>query len=282
MSRLPVRERHAVIQELYSRFHDPKYLQWDPLLVIREHAGSPDQEYIALVSALFAFGGVKQIIASVRNALSRLGLEPAATAPPGCIPGLTERDLQERLSGFRHRIYVDQDLVALTRLYQKSVEVHGSLRDHFLIHHRPGEETIERGLTGLIQDYKTWAGALSLKGPHFKHMLNSPADGSTCKRWLMYLKWMVRTDDGIDLGLWAKPGGSGSALRPDQLLIPLDTHLFKISRSLGLTRKRTANWKTALEVTRSLKAIDPADPTRFDFSLCRYGMFDYRKILTKV
>lgn len=292
MTRLSIEGRNAVIRDLYSRFHDPKYLQWDPLGVIREHAGSRDQEYIALVSALFAFGGVKQIIASVRNALLRLDLDSGPrmgrerAQARVSVRELSENELQARLAGFRHRIYVDRDLVALTLLYQKSVQVHGSLREHFLVHHLPEEETIERGLTGLIRDYKSWADALSLRGPHFKHMLNSPADGSTCKRWLMYLKWMVRPDDGIDLGLWSGAGGLGTTdarnPRPDQLLIPLDTHLFKISRTLRLTRKRTANWKTALEVTRSLKTLDPADPTRFDFSLCRYGMFDYRNILTKV
>jgi uncharacterized protein (TIGR02757 family) len=274
MSRLSLQTRNTVIEELYSRFHDPKFLEWDPLIVIRAHAGSPDQEYIALMSALFAFGGVKQIIASVRNALSRLGLEPGASARERQVVFWKERDLQKRLEGFRHRIYVDQDLIALTLLYQKSVQVHGSLKEHFLAHHRGDAESVERGLAGLIADYKAWSDALSLKGRHFKHMLNSPEDGSTCKRWLMFLKWMIRADDGIDLGLWSGPG-----VRADQLLIPLDTHLFKISRTLRLTRKKTANWKTVLEVTRSLKKLDPQDPTRFDFSLCRYGMFDYRKIL---
>jgi len=91
----------------------------------------------------------------------------------------------------------------------------------------------------------------------------------------MYLKWMVREDDGIDLGLWR----AHKDLRPDQLLIPLDTHLFKISKKLGLTRKNTPNFKMAIEVTRGLKKTDALDPTRFDFSLCRFGMFDYRKLL---
>jgi uncharacterized protein (TIGR02757 family) len=86
---------------------------------------------------------------------------------------------------------------------------------------------------------------------------------------------MVRPDDGIDLGLWS----GHLELTPRQLLIPLDTHLFKISKKLGLTRKKTANWMTAQEVTRSLARIDPEDPTRFDFSLCRYGMFEYRRML---
>ena len=271
MTRINALARERIVRELYERFHDPRYLEWDPLGVVRVFSGSPDQEYVALISALFAFGGVKQIIASVRNAVARLGLDPgrARIRTPG------EAELAECLRGFTHRIYVDRDLVAITLLYQRSVLVHGSLRSHFLAHHDSSAETIERGLAGLIRDYKLWSEALSLKGPHFKHMLNSPEDGSTCKRWLMLLKWLIRPDDGIDLGLW----GGAPGLTPAQLLIPLDTHLFKISRTLKLTRKKTANWATAVEVTRNLKKLDPLDPVKYDFSLCRYGMFDYRGML---
>ncbi len=274
MAKLSVKDREAVIQGYYKQFHQVKYLEWDPLTVVRSYQGSPNQEYVALISALFAFGGVKQIIASVRNATGRLDLSPGRK-----IETLSEAELMERLKGFVHRIYVDRDLVALTLLYQRSIREHGSFLNHFLSHHRADEETVESGLAGLISDYKAWALESKFKpAAHFKHMLNSPEQGSTCKRWLMYLKWMVRADDGIDLGLW----NGDKRLRPDQLLIPLDTHLFKISKKLGLTGKRTANWKTSVEVTRSLKKIDPMDPTRFDFSLCRFGMFDYRKILEKV
>ena len=272
MKRPNASERGAIIEALYAQFHQPQFLEWDPLGVIRNYGGSSDQEYIALISALFAFGGVKQIIASVRNALTRLDLHPES----GKIRNFKEAELISRLQGFAHRIYVDRDLVAITLLYQQSCTVYGSLKEHFLVHHDSSAETIEQGLTGLIRDYKLWANALSLKGPHFKHMLNSPEDGSTCKRWLMLLKWLVRTDDGIDLGLWSGTKG----LEPAQLLIPLDTHLFKISKTLRLTQKKTANFATSIEVTRNLKKLDPRDPVKYDFSLCRYGMFDYRGMLT--
>jgi uncharacterized protein (TIGR02757 family) len=268
MGRINAEERKRIVFELYDRFHQRSFLEWDPLSVIREFTGGPDQEYVALVSALFAFGGVKQIIASVKQAMERIGLQ----REPGVL-GRDREELEAKLRGFCHRIYVDQDLVHLTLLYRQSCRVHGSLRAHFLAHHVSSSPTIEAGLTGLIRDYRLWSGKLGhLPGPHFKHMLNSPEGGSTCKRWLMFLKWMVRPDDGIDLGLW----WGSPELRTDQLLIPLDTHLFKISRRLGLTRRKSANWAAAIEVTSNLKKLDPLDPTRFDFSLCRYGMLDYR------
>ncbi len=271
MARISAKDRERLLHEYYDRFHRPEFLEWDPLTVIREYEGSPHQEYVALVSAILAFGGVKQIITSVRELLSRLDLHEREV-----LTSLNVNSLEKRLAGFVHRIYVDKDLVLLTLLYQESLNRYGSLGHHFNSHHKSESETVEEGLAGVIRDYKRWASEFDFKpGAHFAHMLNSPKDGSTCKRWLMYLKWMIRKDDGIDLGLWQKFEG----IRPDQLLIPLDTHLFKISKKLGLTQKKTANWKTSIEVTRNLKKTDPLDPTRFDFSLCRFGMFDYRKLL---
>lgn len=260
------------VLECYEQFHDPKYLELDPLLIIREHLGSEQVEEVALIGALFAFGAVGQIKKSLSLALSKTALVDHARVQD-------EKELAalwfEALRGFRHRIYVDRDLVLLKLLYRRSLLEHGSLENHFLKHHRNDSETVEQGLAGLIQDYRNWTNEIEFKpGLFFHHMLNSPEQKSACKRWVMYLKWMVRKDDGLDLGLW-KNGG----VRSDQLVIPMDTHLFEISRKLRLTRRKTVNWQTALEVTRSLKKIDAEDPTKFDFSLCRIGMLKYRKMI---
>jgi uncharacterized protein (TIGR02757 family) len=274
MSRISLQEREALLHEYYRRFHQPRFLEWDPLLLVREFEGRDVQEYVALLAGLMAFGGVKQILASLRKITARLELHEHSDALNWPI-----EKLAKQLDGFTHRVYVGRDLALLTSLYQESRKRYGSLGAHFLSHHEATNETIEQGLTGVIADYKEWASVSKFKpGAHFKHMLNSPEQGSTCKRWLMYLKWMIRADDGIDLGLWREH----SAIRPDHLLIPLDTHLFKISKKLGLTKKNTPNFKMSIEVTRALKKTDPLDPTRFDFSLCRFGMFDYRKILSSV
>jgi len=260
------------ILECYRNFHDPKYLELDPLIIIRSYLGKKEAEEIALIGALFAFGAVAQIQKSLHQAISRTASLTAASPLYQ-----SEKDwanaLFESLKGFRHRIYVDRDLVMLKLLYRRSVLNFGSLENHFLKHHQATAETIEQGLAGLIADYRQWVEEIEFKpGAHFQHMLNSPEQKSACKRWLMYLKWMIRKDDGMDLGLW-----KDDAIRTDQLLIPMDTHLWKISKTLRLTNRKTVNWLTAVDVTQALKKIDSSDPTRFDFSLCRYGMLKYRK-----
>ena len=281
------KQAHALILEYYTRFHDPKYLEWDPLLIARQYLGTKDAELIALMSALFAFGGVKQIIKSLSNAIEKLEIAAHRKNNQSLLQVIQEFEnehelgifLEEKLKGFRHRVYVDRDLVMIILLYRRSCMEHGSLKDHFLHHHDPSSETVEEGLVGLIADYRAWSKEIVYHpGRFFNHMLNSPEQKSACKRWLMFLKWMVRADDGIDLGLWAS-AGARKKIRTDQLLIPMDTHLFKISKRLKLTRKKTANWASSIEVTRNLKKLDAADPTKFDFALCRFGMLDYRKLL---
>ena len=76
---------------------------------------------------------------------------------------------------------------------------------------------------------------------------------------------MVRGPDGLDLGLW-------DFIPPSQLIIPLDTHIYKMARVLKLTRRKSPNWLMAREITKNLKALDPHDPVKYDFALTRLGI----------
>jgi uncharacterized protein (TIGR02757 family) len=81
---------------------------------------------------------------------------------------------------------------------------------------------------------------------------------------MLLLRWMARPADGVDLGVWPIP--------PSQLLVPVDTHIHKLARNLGLTRRNDVSWRTASEITAALRRFDPADPVKYDFSLCHLGM----------
>ena len=87
---------------------------------------------------------------------------------------------------------------------------------------------------------------------------------SACKRLLLYCRWMIRPDDGLDLGLWS--------LSPAVLVMPIDTHVHRIARNLGLTDRNDASWVTAAEVTSALREFDAEDPVKYDFALCHLGI----------
>ncbi len=93
-----------------------------------------------------------------------------------------------------------------------------------------------------------------------------PSAGSACKRLNLFLRWMVRSDE-VDLGVWR-------SVRPGQLIVPLDTHIIRLARCLRLTRYTSPGWKMAADITARLRALDPHDPVRFDFSICHVGMMN--------
>lgn len=99
-------------------------------------------------------------------------------------------------------------------------------------------------------------------------------DGSACKRLCMFLRWMVRKDSPVDLGIWRN-------VNPKDLIIPLDVHVHKMALELGLTSRKKADMKAAIEVTEVMRQIFPEDPTRGDFALFGCGIEREREILTK-
>ena len=118
----------------------------------------------------------------------------------------------------------------------------------------------------LAMDYSAVFGGREIPADsYFPFFFPSPASGSACKRLCMYLRWMVRPADGIDLGLWREVSAA-------KLVIPVDAHIQRISRYLGLTNRKQADWRMAREITQALRRLDPADPVKYDFSLCHLGI----------
>ena len=98
-----------------------------------------------------------------------------------------------------------------------------------------------------------------------KHVA-TPGRNSACKRINMFLRWMVRNDNkGVDFGLWNK-------IKPSQLICPCDLHVDRVARVLGFIKRKQTDWKTALELTENLRAMDPLDPVKYDFALFGLGI----------
>ena len=98
-----------------------------------------------------------------------------------------------------------------------------------------------------------------------KHV-SSPERKSTCKRLVMYLRWMVRNDNkGVDFGIW-------ESIKPSQLICPCDLHVDRVARKLKLIKRKQTDWQTALELTNNLRKFDPVDPVKYDFALFGLGI----------
>ncbi len=253
------------LEQLYQQ-RSPSHLANDPLSFCHRYHNPADQEVAALLAAVFAYGSVKVIKGSLSRVFSIMD-----DAPARFVDRFTPKKQRLLCDGFKHRFNDAGDLAALFWAIRQMREQQGSIEAFFSRFHDPQAETVERGLHGfstavLALDYRPIFGRGSLlPDGSFRFLFPSPQGGSACKRLCMFLRWVVRPADGVDLGLW-------QTVRPSQLIIPVDRHIERISRLLGLTTRRTPDWRMALEITAALRGLAPDDPVRYDFSLCHLGI----------
>jgi uncharacterized protein (TIGR02757 family) len=259
-------ERLDALYQLYG----PETVATDPILFPGRYAGSEDREVAGWIASAFAYGQVPVIQSSVGRLLAALGPHPARA-----LDGIRSfRELaSDALAGFRHRFHGALDAAALLFVIARAREAGGgTLRGFFESAFRPEDRDTGPLLSRAVAriealDYRPVLGTRRLAGGSpVRFFFPDPASGSACKRWNLYLRWMVRRD-ALDFGLW--PG-----IPTDRLVVPTDTHVHRIARRLGLTRRRTADWKAARQITDALARFDPADPVRFDYALCRIGILD--------
>ena len=216
----------------------------DPMLVAREKK----DETIALICALFAYGNAKQIV----KFLSTLDFD---------LLSASDAKIRSTLTKHYYRFQNSDDVTELF-ITLKRMKNENSLEEVFLKGYKK-ENLVLDGLAVLIE--KLWS-LNSYNSRGYKFLLGEPPhqkSSSTYKRWNMYLRWMVRKDS-IDLGLWKE-------VRRSDLLMPLDTHTFAVSRALGLLARKTYDLKAVLELTNKLKSFDNLDPIKYDFALYRLG-----------
>jgi len=250
------------IEEIYEKFHSPEFLTSDPLLVVHRYRSSDMLPEIALLSALLSYGRVSQIIKAIESVL-----QLTDDLSSEFLVSTSNNDILGLLSEFKYRFHTGKDIALLLIVLKDIRSEYGSLTDLT-------KELWERSSSGELlfenftQEFKMRAiNYPELHEPSFDWLFPSPSKGSPCKRIAMYFRWMVREDDGIDLALW-------QFIPTSELTIQVDTHVARVSKELGLTKRRGTSWKMAREITDNLQKLCSKDPVRYDFSLCRAGMFE--------
>jgi uncharacterized protein (TIGR02757 family) len=248
-----VAELKQGLEALYRRYNRRVFVHPDPLEFLYRCETPADQEIVGLVSATLAYGRVAQILSSIERVLAVMGGSPRAfveTATPAA--------LARTFRGFKHRFTTGEEMAFLLTGVRNALREHGSLEALFLAGMGGRDETVLPGLALFVERLRVYAG-----GP-CASLLSSPSDGSACKRLNLWLRWMVRRD-AVDPGPWKN-------VTRTRLVVPLDTHMFRMADRLGLTTRRQADLKTALEVTQGFARLRPDDPVRYDFSLTRLGI----------
>lgn len=242
------------------------HLQNDPLSFCHRFKTPEDQEVAGLIASSFAYGNVKIILRNLEFIFSRMG-----NSPRSFVANFDPAKDKQLFSGFKHRFNDARDLCALLYATRVMLEDSGSLENFFCKGYDRQKNDLSDALaiftsSILAFDYTPVFGTPAPpEDSYFSFLFPSPLSGSACKRLCMFLRWMVRPADGIDLGTW-------KSIPPAKLIIPVDAHIQRICRLLGFTGRKQADWKMACEITAALRKLSPEDPVRYDFSICHLGI----------
>lgn len=256
--RIPASGLKGFLDDAATRFNTTDFIAGDPISAPHRFKRLPDREIMGFWAATLAWGQRQTIIRSAEWLAELMD-----HAPHDFILNHVERD-RERFLAFKHRTFQATDTLWFLEYLQQYYRRHDSLETAFAQHIGPGDTTVENALIGFHRDFFDHPDAPQRTRKH----VATPERGSTCKRLNMFLRWMVRRDDrGVDFGVWRQ-------IRPARLLIPLDVHVERVARHLGLLHRTQTDWKAVLELTENLRAFDADDPVRYDFALFGLGVLE--------
>ena len=270
------------LHALYAAHHKEENLAMDPVGWLDRSLDVRDLELWSILLQGISYGRVEQIRVSYRALLQRfesLGLAPngaglytwlAANDP-------TAAEVTKELRGWKHRLNVHGDIQQVLTVLRTQVCVpNRSIATWFASLEGDGfEERVMRFCSSFevapkARRSRGWGGTgASWFAP-------TPARGGTAKRLMMWLRWMLR-EDGVDLGLWRTLLPETSGITQADLLIPVDTHIFRFAREWKLVSHKNPTWASVKSITAALKAVDPLDPIRFDFAICHAGKLAARQ-----
>lgn len=240
----------------YIQYNKAAFIENDPVLIPHRFSKKEDQEISAFFAATFAWGQRKTIIQKTMELMELMD-----HAPHQFILQHKDSDLKKLLH-FKHRTYQATDTFYFIDFLHRHYSEHASLENAFSDFMKKKDADVSNGLIG----FENYFFNVDYAPQRTRKHVATPQRNSSCKRLNMFLRWMVRKDEhGVDLGLWKK-------IKASQLLCPLDVHVGRIARELGLLNRDKDDWQSVLELTAALREFDPADPVKYDYALFGRGV----------
>ncbi|KAA3621273.1 MAG: TIGR02757 family protein [Bacteroidetes bacterium] len=234
----------------------PNYILGDPISIPHSYQKLQDIEITAFWTAMLAWGKRSIIINKSRELFDLMD-----GAPHDFILNHEEKDRQ-RFENFKHRTFQYTDTLYFLEFLQNFYREQESLENAFSRFLKPDDEHVGPALTGFHELFFS----LPVAPQRTRKHVSTPARNSACKRLNMFLRWMVRQDEvGVDFGLWKQ-------ISPAQLLIPLDVHVDRVARKLGLLQRKQTDWTALMELMQVLRSFDPEDPGKYDYALFGIGV----------
>jgi uncharacterized protein (TIGR02757 family) len=244
----------AFLNKKVDLYNQPSFINSDPVCIPHLFTAKQDIELAGFFAAIFAWGNRTTIINKSKELMQLMDNSPHQFILQH------DPDHLKPLMLFKHRTFNSGDLLYFIEILKQHYLTHDSLENAFF----PSTNlTVEEALNN-FKDY-----FFSL--PHLKRTekhISSPLQKSTCKRLNMFLRWMVRKDNkGVDFGLWRK-------ISPAQLICPIDIHVSRVARRIGLLQRKQTDWQAATELTEALREFDNKDPVKYDFALFGLGVME--------
>lgn len=235
--------------ELADRYETPEFIIGDPSWFMHQVVGQQNQEAMAFIASCLSYGSRKQFLPKIDFMLHASD----GKVYDWIVSGDFEKDIPLDKTRCYYRLYKFSDIHMLLRGLQEILRKYGSLAEYCRSVVGP-----EGNAVSFLSDISSYFRALGLKG-----IVPAPLS-SVCKRPCMFLRWMVRDNSPVDLGLWKDIVDSST------LIIPLDTHVVQTARHFGLIETQSTSWHTAVSLTNLMAEAFPGDPARGDFAL--YGL----------
>lgn len=233
------------LKDAAERYETADFIPADPIQFPHRYTDRQDIEVSAFISAWMAYGS-RKVFLKILDRMHHI-MDQAGGPYRYIVSGAYEKDCTSPCECL-YRFYKQSDYLDLCR------------KLHQLYLHHDSIECLFRPSSDLADNVFALCS-------HFDGTNGIPVPGSPSanKRLYMLLRWMVRRNSPVDFGIW-------SNITPAQLIIPLDTHVYQTAVSLGITQRRSADLKTAVEITRAMSEIWPDDPARGDFALYGIGI----------
>ena len=260
------------LDNLVVKYETVDFIKDDPIQFPHRFKNKEDIELAGFIASLFAYGNRKMFIAKLNDLFNRADNDIANYVKNGDF---------KNLAGLEYRFSKDFDIIPIFEILHKLYsESHGleelfeygwSVGELNQISPQPNLPPIKGGKAPIdylkffqmVIDY-FYSRASKTVGQGFYHMLPNPANGGAMKRINMFLRWMIRKSP-VDLGIW-------NFMQPKDLLIPLDVHVARISRNMGLLNRKSNDFKAVLELTDKLRKFSPNDPVKYDFAMFAFGV----------
>jgi uncharacterized protein (TIGR02757 family) len=246
-------ELKEYLEAKYELYNRTGFIESDPISIPHKFTLKEDIEIAGFLTATIAWGQRPTIIRNANTLLQQMD-----HAPHEFITHFKTTDLKP-FRKFVHRTFNGTDCVYFLKALQKIYNKHRSIENLFINSHVADADNYKEAIAGWRKFFFNLPHEKRIE----KHFAN-PLQGSAAKKINMYLRWMIRPDNGVDFGLWRLP--------PSLLTCPLDVHTARVARALGLLKRKIDDWKAAEELTHSLRRFDPLDPVKYDIALFGLGV----------